>query len=780
MTKVRVNLWRLFLSLAFVLPSAGVFFAAQPAAADGVNISNMGNTYFQAEGISPDGGTLCAVWSQFDAAPKGAYLRVYKTASQSWTPPLSSGAFQLSTDNPAAASSTHCAIDAHGNIHAVWQQCNGTCQIFYRFLPAGADPANGGAWSSPTSIDFNFDGPDIDALYADPNGKVWLVYRNFNGGGGVLLVVRSWTPPASGNPATGWSDRQTIDTGSASSEKARIGVDNQGYVQVAWRQGNDGVGYTYRDKTTGQFQSPIVLSGSAGAGMVGLAVNRTSGDVYIVYPQSLTNVFFVKKTGPTGMSLSGAQLVTSTDRTLRTQIAWSQNGRLLLTYDAGGSIVARTSENNGASWDGQLSLAGAGQDPWIVADGTGAGYITYNNSGDVRFSTIAPNTPPTVSGFQAVPNTMTSVTVKWTVSAPASNRIYYSTDPNLDPNNPATPTIGDPAVTTNPAITLRQLAPGTTYYYIVRSTSASGAKYSTVQSFTTPKIELVGVHDGAGNTESGDGTFAGLVLAPAGATQATWTWTAGNQTGTFNVTAGQVNQFGNATKAPVADSTYTVTVHFNDGANTAISAPLHIDPSLATQPAFSDVDPNSTSIYAVAIYSLRAQGMINGYQPSTCAQKGLQAPCFGPLDQIERAASAALVVRALGWQNEQGLGNFSDQGFTDAESWNDVRVLADRSIAFGFGDGTYRPSTSVFWGQMISLITRAMVDKGFWQFQDPATGCFPGIGTSPLDQRDLATYCHYVPALVSNPDFAGGAAYKTPAQRRFVAWLLWEAVQTTR
>ncbi|MGN6698889.1 MAG: hypothetical protein ACTHMR_12065, partial [Thermomicrobiales bacterium] len=58
--------------------------------------------------------------------------------------------------------------------------------------------------------------------------------------------------------------------------------------------------------------------------------------------------------------------------------------------------------------------------------------------------------------------------------------------------------------------------------------------------------------------------------------------------------------------------------------------------------------------------------------------------------------------------------------------------------------------------------------------------CFPGVGTSQLDQRDLGTYCHYVPALVTNPDFANGAAYKTPAQRRFVAWLLWQAVQTTR
>ncbi len=51
----------------------GGLCTAQPAAAaptgEGVNISNMGNTAEPAEGISPDGLRVCAVWTTFDQTP---------------------------------------------------------------------------------------------------------------------------------------------------------------------------------------------------------------------------------------------------------------------------------------------------------------------------------------------------------------------------------------------------------------------------------------------------------------------------------------------------------------------------------------------------------------------------------------------------------------------------------------------------------------------------------------------------------------------------------------
>ena len=46
-----------------------------------------------------------------------------------------------------------------------------------------------------------------------------------------------------------------------------------------------------------------------------------------------------------------------------------------------------------------------------------------------------------------------------------------------------------------------------------------------------------------------------------------------------------------------------------------------------------------------------------------------------------------------------------------------MRVLADYDVARGFGDGTFQPLGNVVQAQAIPLFTRAMVGKGYWQYQ---------------------------------------------------------------
>jgi hypothetical protein len=782
------KLWRYLLPVLLTMMLVGGFGfgnATSVAADDGTNISGgVPNTQNGAEGISQDYSKLCVVWSQFDQSANDVWIRTYNIASGQW-----SNTFQVSADS-GKATFPHCAWDTQGNLHVAWSGGGNPLNIYYRFLPAGQDAGNSAAWSQIFQLQSNGDESDVDALYGAPDGKVWLVYRdNFNGVTNTFdLVARSWSNATAGNPGAGWSGPLTIASGTAANFP-RIAVDNAGFVNVIYmvpQSGGDQ--YSVRDPNTGQFSTPVQVPGSSNTNTPGgLAVDRSTGTVHIVYGNQNTNFYYVQR--PRGGAFSNPRTIAQSGSTLNSaRIAWSPSGRLLAVVDDGkNQILGVTSGDGGANWGQPFTVAspgGGSEQPWVVAGADGTGYVIYSHRADASlyFTTIASQAPPAVSNVSAQANTMTSVTVRWTVSSPSTSRVFFAPGGTVDPNT--SPSVGDPTPTTTPAITLRNLQPGTQYSYIVRSTNGNGSTLSSVQHFTTPDIELVGVHDSTGVTLSGDGTFAGLVWGPAGATGATWSWSldGGQPHAITSFGAGKKNPFGNPNPVPnVAAGTPAITVTFTGNpAKASTVAPLHIDPSLAAQQPFSDVNPTSTSPYAVAIYSLRAQGMINGYQPQGCAQRGLAYPCFGPVDQIQRGASAALVVRALGWQDEVGLQNFSDQGFTDPETWNDVRVLSDNSIAFGFGDGTYRPTASVTWGQMISLISRAMVAKGFWQWQDPTTGCFPGVGTSPVDQRDLATYCHYVPALKSNADFDNGAAYKVPAQRRFVAWLLWEAVQTAR
>jgi hypothetical protein len=374
------------------LVAVGGLFTAQPAAAaDGYNISNMSNTSEPAAGISPDGTRMCAVWTTFDQNPNGVYVRIYNVTTGSFNP---SSPYQLSSAQNTGKA--HCAIDGKGNTHAVWQQCdNGQCQIAYRMLPAGADPSNG--WTSLYTVETNRDGPDIDALYADANGQVWLAYRLYQG----QFQVRYW---ANGS----WSGPQSVSA-DKSAEKVRIGVDNAGFVSLTWRDGNNGAAYAYRDPSTGQFSDKHVIPGSNGAGISSLAVDRANGDVHITYSKNFTELHYVKG-GRGGTNFSDRIVAMATSQTLQPRIAWSANGRIIIAFDNNNkaSIDVVTSDDRGGNWSDITTVAspgGGAEAPWVVADPNGAGYIIYAHRGDssVYFTTIAENGSACTTTFCDVP-----------------------------------------------------------------------------------------------------------------------------------------------------------------------------------------------------------------------------------------------------------------------------------------------------------------------------------------------------------------------------------------
>ncbi len=404
----RTLTWRLLLAALLTLVAASGLFTARPAAAaptgEGIDVSTMGNTADAGEGISPDGKTVCVAWGTFDLTTNGAYLRLYNTVTGTFT---AAAPYRLAA--AAYARNVHCAIDAAGNIHAVWEQKRQgatTIDVAYRMLPAGADPATG--WRDTITVEENRDGPDIDALYADPNGQVWLAYRLYPG----QFQVRSWKNGA-------WSGPQTVPA-NTNAEKARVGVDNAGFVHLAWRDGTNGVGYAYRDPATGQFSTPVVLPGSDRAGMVGLAVDRANGDVHLVFPKALTALYYTKKTGRTGTAFAAPRALVAgsgddaTQAIYTARIAWAANGRLVVAFDANGkgSIDALTSADRGATWDARTTLArpgGGAEGPWVVADGAGTGYVLYaHHAGQDMYFTTIPGTCATTfcdvpAGYWAYP-----------------------------------------------------------------------------------------------------------------------------------------------------------------------------------------------------------------------------------------------------------------------------------------------------------------------------------------------------------------------------------------
>ena len=195
--------------------------------------------------------------------------------------------------------------------------------------------------------------------------------------------------------------------------------------------------------------------------------------------------------------------------------------------------------------------------------------------------------------------------------------------------------------------------------------------------------------------------------------------------------------------------------------------------SVAATPTFTDVDPNSTSPYAVAIYQLASRGIVHGYDDGSGR--------FGPLDPILRAQVAAIVARAVGWDTNQGQADFSDQGTIDASLWNSVRVLADHDVARGFGDGTFHPRQQVAQVQVISFITRAMVQSGKWVSQSDDGTRYSDVPASSGARADLITYDHYAGLIpfATSTGTGGWVNWSAPANRQEVALVVWNAIKTT-
>lgn len=169
---------------------------------------------------------------------------------------------------------------------------------------------------------------------------------------------------------------------------------------------------------------------------------------------------------------------------------------------------------------------------------------------------------------------------------------------------------------------------------------------------------------------------------------------------------------------------------------------------------------------AEAIAQLAAAGIVRGYADGR----------FGPEDTTLRAQIAGLVVRATGWDGEDWGNTFADRGDVDGDLWRNVGTLAHYGVARGYADGTFQPTTAVNRVQVISLITRAMVAKGEWQLRSDDGTRYPNIPASSGHRQDLATYVAYAGPLPDTTTTAAYGGWDQPADRAWVARVLWAAL----
>ncbi|MFN8515612.1 MAG: S-layer homology domain-containing protein, partial [Thermomicrobiales bacterium] len=206
---------------------------------------------------------------------------------------------------------------------------------------------------------------------------------------------------------------------------------------------------------------------------------------------------------------------------------------------------------------------------------------------------------------------------------------------------------------------------------------------------------------------------------------------------------------------------------------------------------FPDVTTGQT---LVAVRELASRGAIFGYTNGN----------YGVNDPVQRAQMAALIARATPngpdtpptmltppdcvvantWDCEDWGNTFTDQSGVPASLWRDAGTLQHYRVAFGYSEQDcakkgrafpcYGPTDQVSQAQTIAFIARAMVAKGYWEWQLDAP--LPDTGVPGVLAKEVRTYIFYTGGVPAAPTSAAG--WNGVALRGWFARALWTALDS--
>lgn len=157
---------------------------------------------------------VTVVWQSDDGTRYNIWATTF-TAAGGW------GADELiETDDAGDATTPQLAVDAAGNLIAVWSQHDGT-----RYNTVANTWRTDSGWGTAETIE-SHDGTSAGTQVAfDPEGNAIAVWRSYN------AWANTWTP------ANGWSSAQEIETDAAGmADKPQLGFDPDGNAIAVWME----------------------------------------------------------------------------------------------------------------------------------------------------------------------------------------------------------------------------------------------------------------------------------------------------------------------------------------------------------------------------------------------------------------------------------------------------------------------------------------------------------------------------------------------------------------
>jgi hypothetical protein len=176
-------------------------------------------------------GNVIAVWEMFD----GTQANVW---SNRFTPGTGWGTAVLLETGPGSADDTQVAVDSNGNALAVWSQSDGTrTNIWANRYTAGT------GWGSATLIETdNAGGAGVPDLAFDTSGNAMAVWTQSDGARSNIWASRYVA-------GTGWGTAGLIETDNAGAAfSPRVKLDASGNAMAVWLQSDGTLGSVWANR----------------------------------------------------------------------------------------------------------------------------------------------------------------------------------------------------------------------------------------------------------------------------------------------------------------------------------------------------------------------------------------------------------------------------------------------------------------------------------------------------------------------------------------------------
>ena len=267
------------------------------------------------------------------------------------------------------------AVDKNGDVHAVWcDNASGKYEIYYAWR------ASNGTWSSPQKISQSAYGSRPARLTVDGNGMLHLAWYDRGDywtteGGDVYYACR---------PSNGvWSNALNISNNTCTSASPHLAVEENGTAHVVWPDkpsGNYEIYYARRE-SNGSWSITRNISSTPGDSLYPRVAVDRGRNVHVVWSDKFAGQshIYYARCSPGGVWSSPQSLFSSPRDLWLPQLVVDKSGVVHVMWDDGDEIYYARRSGNG-TWDSAQNLSnnpGLSRDPKLAVDEGGVVHAVW-------------------------------------------------------------------------------------------------------------------------------------------------------------------------------------------------------------------------------------------------------------------------------------------------------------------------------------------------------------------------------------------------------------------